>query len=178
MSGNAFHNNQLPNIGNNGFSGQQPPEMGNCGFNGMQPGGIQWDTASTASEIVSGTVSNSAASLEPDYDNATYISVTDDDSQVKISSSGTYVVSGESSDGNITVKKGTSGVVLVLENLDLTSTSGATVSVNKEAEVKVIISGNVVLTEKTPRTKTPRTPTLPTPLTVRPSRPRQIPASM
>lgn len=147
MSGNAFHNNQLPNIGNNGFSGQQPPEMGNGGFNGMQQGGIQWDTASTASAIVSGTVSNSAASLEPDYDNATYISVTDDDSQVKISSSGTYVVSGESSDGNITVKKGTSGVVLVLENLDLTSTSGATVSVNKEAEVKVIISGNVVLTD-------------------------------
>ena len=149
MGNGNFNGQQPPEMGNGDFNGQQPPEMGNGSFNGQQPGGMQenWDTASTASEIVSGTVTNSAAALEADYDNATYISVTDDDSQVKISSSGTYVVSGESSDGNITVKKGTTGVVLVLENLDLTSTTGATVSINKEAEVKVIISGNVVLTD-------------------------------
>ena len=71
----------------------------------------------------------------------------DDDSDVEIKSSGTYVVTGSSSDGNITVKKGTSGVVLVLDDLDLTSTTGATVSINKEAEVKVIISGTVTLTD-------------------------------
>ena len=149
MNGSSFNGQQPPEMSGNNFNGQQPPEMNGNNFNGQQPGNMQqtWDTASSASEIVSGTVTNSAASLEADYDNATYISVTDDDSQVKISSSGTYVVSGESSDGNITVKKGTTGVVLVLENLDLTSTTGATVSVNKEAEVKVIISGNVVLTD-------------------------------
>ena len=147
MSGNSFNGQQPPEMNGNNFNGQQPPEMNGNTFNGQQPGNMQWDTAPSASEIVSGTVTNSAASLEADYDNATYISVTDDDSQVKISSSGTYVVSGESSDGNITVKKGTTGVVLVLENLNLTSTTGATVSINKEAEVKVIISGNVVLTD-------------------------------
>ena len=147
MSGNNFNGQQPPEMNGSSFNGQQPPEMNGNSFNGQQPGNMQWDTASSASEIVSGTVTNSAASLEADYDNATYISVTDDDSQVKISSSGTYVVSGESSDGNITVKKGTTGVVLVLENLNLTSTTGATVSINKEAEVKVIISGNVVLTD-------------------------------
>ena len=149
MSGSSFNGQQPPEMSGNSFNGQQPPEMDGNNFNGQQPGNMQqtWDTASSASEIVSGTVTNSAASLEADYDNATYISVTDDDSQVKISSSGTYVVSGESSDGNITVKKGTTGVVLVLENLNLTSTTGATVSINKEAEVKVIISGNVVLTD-------------------------------
>ena len=149
MSDSSFNGQQPPEMNGNSFNGQQPPEMSGNIFNGQQPGNMQqtWDTASSASEIVSGTVTNSAASLEADYDNATYISVTDDDSQVKISSSGTYVVSGESSDGNITVKKGTTGVVLVLENLNLTSTTGATVSVNKEAEVKVIISGNVVLTD-------------------------------
>ena len=149
MSGNNFNGQQPPEMNGSSFNGQQPPEMNGNTFNGQQPGNMQqtWDTASSASEIVSGTVTNSAASLEADYDNATYISVTDDDSQVKISSSGTYVVSGESSDGNITVKKGTTGVVLVLENLNLTSTTGATVSINKEAEVKVIISGNVVLTD-------------------------------
>ena len=149
MSDSSFNGQQPPEMNSSSFNGQQPPEMNGNSFNGQQPGNMQqtWDTASSASEIVSGTVTNSAASLEPDYDNATYISVTDDDSQVKISSSGTYVVSGESSDGNITVKKGTTGVVLVLENLNLTSTTGATVSINKEAEVKVIISGNVVLTD-------------------------------
>ncbi len=149
MSGNNFNGQQPPEMNGSSFNGQQPPEMNGNSFNGQQPGNMQqtWDTASSASEIVSGTVTNSAASLEADYDNATYISVTDDDSQVKISSSGTYVVSGESSDGNITVKKGTTGVVLVQENLNLTSTTGATVSINKEAEVKVIISGNVVLTD-------------------------------
>ena len=149
MNGNNFNGQQPPEMSGNNFNGQQPPEMNGNTFNGQQPGNIQqtWDTAPSASEIVSGTVTNSAASLEADYDNATYISVTDDDSQVKISSSGTYVVSGESSDGNITVKKGTTGVVLVLENLNLTSTTGATVSINKEAEVKVIISGSVVLTD-------------------------------
>lgn len=149
MSDNGFNSRQPSEMSDNGFNSRQPPEMNGTGFNGQQPGGMQqnWDTASSASEIVSGTVTNSAASLEADYENASYISVTDDDSQVKISSSGTYVVSGESSDGNITVKKGTTGVVLVLENLDLTSTTGAAVSINKEAEVKVIISGNVVLTD-------------------------------
>lgn len=99
------------------------------------------------SAIVYSDAANGAASLEADYVNTTYITVTDDENQVKITSSGTYVVSGSSTDGNITVKKGTTGVVLVLENLDLTSTTGATVSVNKEAEVKVIISGDVVLTD-------------------------------
>ena len=149
VNDNGFNGQQPPEMSGNNFNGQQPPEMNGSSFNGQQPGNMQqtWDTASSASEIVSGTVTNSAASLEADYDNATYISVTDDDSQVKISSSGTYVVSGESSDGNITVKKGTTGVVLVLDDLDLTSTTGATVSVNKEAEVKIIISGTVTLTD-------------------------------
>ncbi len=101
----------------------------------------------TAGEIAEGTVTNSAAELEADYENATYITVSDDNNDIVITSSGTYVVSGTCSDGNITVKKGTTGVVLVLENLDLTSTTGAAVSVNKNAEVKIIISGNVVLTD-------------------------------
>ena len=85
--------------------------------------------------------------LTADYESATYITMSDDDSQVKITSSGTYVVTGTCSDGNITVKKGTTGVVLVLDDLDLTSTTGATVSVNKEAEVRIIVEGNVTLTD-------------------------------
>ena len=114
------------------------------GFGGQE---LYAQSADTPSEIVEGTTTNSAAELEADMENATYVTMTDDDSQVKITSSGTYVVSGSSTDGNITVKKGTTGVVLVLDNLDLTSTTGAAVSVNKEAEVKIVIAGDVVLTD-------------------------------
>ena len=105
-----------------------------------------YESASSASEIVSGTTYNSAMDLNADYDNAVTYDV-GETSQVKISESGTYIVTGTSNDGNITVKKDTTGVVLVLENLDLTSTTGATVSINKNAEVQVVISGNVVLTD-------------------------------
>ena len=139
-------NGQAPQMQNGAQqNGQQPPEMPN----GTQQNGMQNNTASSgsASEVVQGTMTNSAAELEADYENATYITVSDDENDIKITSSGTYVVSGTCSDGNITVKKGTTGVVLVLEDLDLTSTTGATVSVNKEAEVKIIISGSVVLTD-------------------------------
>lgn len=104
-------------------------------------------SVSSPTEIVTGTTENSAMNLTADYDNATTIVITDDDSSVKIDESGTYVVTGSSSDGSITVKKGTTGVVLVLEDLDLTSTSGATLSINKDAEVQVVISGTVTLTD-------------------------------
>ena len=154
MNGN-MPNDQQPQMNGSMPSGQQPQMNGNMP-NGQQPqmGGNMPNnqqnasSSGSASEVVSGTMTNSAADLEADYDNATYITVSDDNSDIKITSSGTYVVSGTSSDGNITVKKGTTGVVLVLDDLDLTSTTGATVSINKEAEVKVIISGNVVLTDK------------------------------
>ncbi len=128
------------------FSGAAPEEQ--FPQNGQVPG-MQTITGTTnaATTVVTGVTSNSAAALEADYENAAYISVTDDNSQIKITSSGTYIVSGSAADGNITVKKGTTGVVLILENLDLTSTTGATVSINKEAEVKIIISGEVVLTD-------------------------------
>ena len=113
----------------------------------MMPGNMQASSAASASEIVTSTAVNTAADLTVDLENAEYITVSEDNSQVKISDSGTYVVSGQSSDGNITVKKGATGVVLVLDDLDLTSTTGATVAVNKEAQVKIVISGNVTLTD-------------------------------
>ncbi len=133
--------------------GEQPPQMPDGTQLPQMPDGGQMnpfqnlESAEEASEIVYGISENSAMDLTEDLASATYITMTDDDSQVKITSSGTYVVSGTCSDGNITVKKGTTGVVLILEDLDLTSTTGATVSINKEAEVKIVISGEVVLTD-------------------------------
>ena len=125
---------------NNGMMNRQQGMM-----NPMQSAAIA--LADTASDIVSGTTTNSAADLTADTENATVITVSDEDSQVKISESGTYIVTGSASDGSITVKKGTTGVVLILEDLDLTSTTGAAVSVNKESEVQIVVYGSVTLTD-------------------------------
>ena len=64
-----------------------------------------------------------------------------------INSAGTYVVSGKCVEGSITVKKGTTGVVLVLDTLTLTSSSTAPVSVNKGAEAEIVIKGTNTLTD-------------------------------
>ncbi len=126
-----------------GFSGTQMSQMGQMG-----------QSASTASfagspnEIVTSTLtSNSAESLTVDYTNAETITMSDENSSVTINSAGTYIITGTCSDGNIKVKKGTTGVVLVLKDLDLTSTVGATLSVNKGAEAKIVIEGTVKLTD-------------------------------
>ena len=127
--------------------------MNNGAMNPMnqQPGGMMNNAmvalADTAGEIVSGTTTNSAADLTADLENATTITVTDEDNEVTITESGTYVITGSASDGNITVKKGTTGVVLVLEDLDLTSTTGAALSVNKDSVVQIVVSGSVTLTD-------------------------------
>ena len=147
LSPPQMNGDQAPEIPQGG-EGQLPAFPGHQNFP-FAPGGNsgEYDTADTPSEIVKSAAENTAASLEADMENATTYVMTDEDNQVKITESGTYVVTGSSSDGNITVKKATTGVVLVLENLDLTSTTGATVSINKEAEVQVIISGSVTLTD-------------------------------
>ena len=117
-------------------------------------GGWGWNQSSTASyaseptEVVTSELtSNSAEALVPDVANAETIVMSADNNNVKISKSGTYIVTGTCADGNLAVKKGTTGVVLILKDLDLTSSVGATVSLNKGTEVKVIIEGNVTLTD-------------------------------
>ncbi|MBR0209230.1 MAG: carbohydrate-binding domain-containing protein, partial [Firmicutes bacterium] len=121
------------------FGGQMPGQMG-------QVGSAQ--TADEASEIqTSALTSNSAEDLKADYANAETIVMSDSNNQVTISEAGTYIVTGTCADGNIKVKKGTQGVVLILKDLDLTSTTGATLSLNKGTETKVVIEGTVTLTD-------------------------------
>ncbi len=112
-----------------------------------QPGSAAaQSTVNQAGDLAAGITENSAMSLTADYENAITYDVSED-GVVKITDSGTYIVTGTASEGSITVKKGTTGVILILDNLDLTSTSGAVLSVNKEAEVQIIVSGNVTLTD-------------------------------
>ena len=148
-SGNIFGNNPEQMGRQPGGRMQQPgggfqPGMGMPQDGGM--GGSQ-NIVNEPGEIVTGDTVNSASDLESDMGNAVRITMSEEENEVKIEESGTYIISGTASDGRITVKKGTTGVVLVLENLDLTSKTGAPISLNKESEVKVIISGTVTLTD-------------------------------
>ena len=59
-------------------------------------------------------------------------------SDLTINSAGVYILSGTSSDGSVTVKKGTTGVVLILAGLNLTSADSAPIACNKSSEVTVV----------------------------------------
>ncbi|MCR5830310.1 MAG: carbohydrate-binding domain-containing protein [Lachnospiraceae bacterium] len=133
-------NNNENNFTERGFGG------GKGGMQGMFGGG-NYEMAENPSEIVTSDVICSAKDLTADYSNATTYVINDSNDQIKISESGTYIVTGTCSDGNITVKKGTTGVVLILKDLDVTSTTGATLSVNKGSEAKIVIEGTVNLTD-------------------------------
>ena len=128
-----------------GMSGGMMPGSGMAG-NGMMQGGAQ-NMSDSPLEIVTGNAVNTAAELTADIQNAAHITVSKTNNQIEINEAGTYIISGSASDGNITVKKGTTGVVLVLEDLELTSSTGAALSLNKETEVKIIVSGTVTLTD-------------------------------
>lgn len=61
-----------------------------------------------------------------------------DGTALTIDSAGTYAVTGTCADGSITVKKGTTGVTLVLNGLALTSADTAPITCNKSTEVTIV----------------------------------------
>ena len=65
-----------------------------------------------------------------------------DGTDLTINQAGTYLVSGTCSDGSITVKKGTTGVTLVLDGLDLTSSDTAPIACNKSTEVNIVAASS------------------------------------
>ena len=130
-----------------GPGGQMGGQGGQFGGMGGTTNGTTGNATSPSEIKTSDLTENSAEDLTADYANATTITMSSSNNSVKISSSGTYIITGTCSNGNIAVKKGTTGVVLILKDLDLTSTTGATVSLNKGTEVKVIIEGSVKLTD-------------------------------
>ena len=64
-----------------------------------------------------------------------------DGTSLTINEPGTYIISGSSSDGSVKVKKGTTGVTLILKDLDLTSESTAPIVCAKSSEVSIIVEG-------------------------------------
>ncbi len=63
-----------------------------------------------------------------------------DGTALTITDSGTYTVSGSCADGSIKVKKGTTGVTLVLDGLTLTSENTAAITCGKSSEVTILVS--------------------------------------
>lgn len=66
-----------------------------------------------------------------------------DGSTLTITGAGTYALTGSSSDGSVSVKKGTTGVTLVLNGLSLTSSDTAPIICGKSTEVTIAaVSGS------------------------------------
>lgn len=115
-----------------------------------------------ASAIAAGMLPASACAASSSYttSNATLIRFTDsaakasgkysgyeiDGTDVSITAAGTYVFSGDCGDGSITVKKGVSGVTIVLNGLTLTNADSAAITLNKTAEAELIAAAGTANT--------------------------------
>lgn len=114
-----------------------------------------------ASALAAGLLPTSACAAS-DYTtaNATLISLTDsaakasgkytgyeiDGTDVSITAAGTYVFSGDCDNGSITVKKGITGVTIVLNGLTLTNDDSAAITLNKTAEASLIAAAGTTNT--------------------------------
>ena len=107
----------------------------------------------TAAAMIPAAFASDESEREYDTDGATKFTFTDsgidaDDgdydgckingSDLTINSAGVYILSGTSSDGSVSVKKGIAGVVLILAGLNLTSADSAPIACNKSSEVTVV----------------------------------------
>lgn len=115
-----------------------------------------------ASALAAGMLPTSACAATADYttSNATLIRFTDsaakaagkysgyeiDGTDVSITAAGTYVFSGDCNNGSITVKKGVTGVTIVLNGLTLTNDDSAAITLNKTAEASLIAAAGTTNT--------------------------------
>lgn len=114
-----------------------------------------------ASALAAGMLPTSACAAS-DYTtaNATLVTLTDssatakgkytgyeiDGTDVSITAAGTYVFSGDCDNGSITVKKGVTGVTIVLNDLTLTNDDSAAITLNKTAEASLIAAAGTTNT--------------------------------
>lgn len=114
------------------------------------------------SALAAGMLPTSACAASADYTtaNATLVTLTDsaakasgkytgyeiDGTDVSITAAGTYVFSGDCDNGSITVKKGVTGVTIVLNGLTLTNDDSAAITLNKTAEASLIAAAGTTNT--------------------------------
>lgn len=70
-----------------------------------------------------------------------------DETTLKITSDGTYRITGSCSEGNIEVAKGLSGVTLILDNLTLSNSNTAPIIVKKSSAVLIKLVGTSTITD-------------------------------
>ena len=114
-----------------------------------------------ASALAAGMLPTSAcAASHYTTANATLVTLTDssatakgkytgyeiDGTDVSITAAGTYVFSGDCDDGSITVKKGVTGVTIVLNGLTLTNDDSAAITLNKTAKASLIAAAGTTNT--------------------------------
>lgn len=114
-----------------------------------------------ASALAAGMLPTSAcAASHYTTANATLVTLTDssatakgkytgyeiDGTDVSITAAGTYVFSGDCDNGSITVKKGVTGVTIVLNGLTLTNDDSAAITLNKTAEASLIAAAGTTNT--------------------------------
>ncbi len=115
-----------------------------------------------ASALAAGLLPTSACAASSSYTtaNATLVTLTDsaakasgkytgyeiDGTDVSITAAGTYVFSGDCDNGSITVKKGVTGVTIVLNGLTLTNDDSAAITLNKTAEASLIAAAGTTNT--------------------------------
>ena len=71
-----------------------------------------------------------------------------DGTDLKITESGTYTLTGSCADGSVTVKKNVTDVTLILDDLTLSSSDTAPITCNKSSGVTIQTSGTTTLTDK------------------------------
>ena len=117
-----------------------------CGSTNQSTAGTGADTDTKTAEAVQVTATdislegattltfsqNGVAAQDGDY---TGYAV--DGTAVEIDGAGTYILTGSCEDGSVTVKKGVTGVTLVLSGLELTSAGTAPITCNKSSQVVI-----------------------------------------
>lgn len=113
-----------------------------CGTVG-QTGAADTDTNTNAVQAVGAEVSLEGATTLTFTDSGVAASDGDytgyaiDGTALTIDGAGTYILTGTCGNGSVTVKKGTTGVTLVLNGLNLTSADTAPITCNKSTEVTI-----------------------------------------
>ena len=112
---------------------------------GLPPGAALADSTDTAADYVStATLSFSDSGITETVAGSGYsVSGT----TLSISAAGVYAVTGSCSEGNLVVKKATTGVVLILQDLTLSCSTTAPIACNKTSGVTVFATGTNTITD-------------------------------
>ena len=103
---------------------------------------IPLKASAAASSDVTFTFSDSGITASGSSDNYEI-----DGTTLTITGAGTYTVTGSCSNGSVVVKKGTTGVTLILKDLTLSASDTAPVVLKKTTEVTIDIEGTVTLND-------------------------------